>query len=122
MGESRTGNQAEMAHSFAEIVLGWAVLGTLAVISGVRHRAKMRDAEMGVERKPLSGDQLKAVSVAIAAGGVVGVLFGFANNRDYFHPSIGEWLDRDFGSAAIWAIAGASLTGAAIYCYRVYKS
>jgi hypothetical protein len=58
--------------------------------------------------------------VASAAGAALGVAVGYATThwRTQFFR---EWLARDPAGALMWAVVGALVVGAAVYCHRVFS-
>ena len=59
--------------------------------------------------------------VACMAGAAVGVAVGFSM-RYRGAGTFASWVEYDASSAIFWAIVGAIVVGAAIYCYRVFSN
>jgi hypothetical protein len=57
--------------------------------------------------------------VASAAGAALGVAIGFARMRGW---QFINWVEYEPGDALFWALIGAIVVGAAVYCYRVFSS
>jgi hypothetical protein len=65
----------------------------------------------------------KGLAMASAAGAVVGIVIGFANT-DWRSRRFGftYWLAHHFADVIMWAVVGAMVVGAAVYCYRVFSA
>jgi hypothetical protein len=59
------------------------------------------------------------LAVASAAGAAIGIALGFTRLRG---GGFTYWLDRHSDGAIMWAIVGAVVVGAAVYCYRVFSA
>jgi hypothetical protein len=58
--------------------------------------------------------------VATAAGAAVGVAFGYTRLR--YGWSVTEWIKERPGDILLWALVGAVVVGAAVYCYRIFST
>jgi hypothetical protein len=60
-----------------------------------------------------------ALLVATVAGAALGVAFGYSRLRAGWF--IAAWIDNRPEDVLIWALVGAIVVGAAVYCYRVFS-
>ena len=58
--------------------------------------------------------------VATGAGAALGVAFGYTRLRAGWF--IGAWIESRPEDVLIWALVGAIVVGAAVYCYRVFSN
>jgi hypothetical protein len=63
------------------------------------------------------------LATASAAGAIVAIAIGFANN-DWRLRRLGltYWLEHYAGDVIMWAVVGALVAGAAVYCWRVFST
>jgi len=57
--------------------------------------------------------------VATAAGAALGVAVGFSRLRGWRFM---DWVGYEPSEALFWALVGAIVVGAAVYCYRVFSN
>jgi hypothetical protein len=61
------------------------------------------------------------LGVASAAGAAVGIAIGFGTTR-LRGMGFTDWIGRHSGDTMLWAVLGALVVGAAIYCCRVFSA
>ena len=65
---------------------------------------------------------LAGLLVAIAAGVVLGVIIGFLTDAMARYWGLAVWPNERTADAILWALAGAIIGGAVVYCYRVFAN
>jgi hypothetical protein len=66
-------------------------------------------------------EHLVGLIVASAAGAAAGIAVGFSM-RFRGMGTFTNWIQIYSGDALFWALVGAIVVGAAVYCFRVFSS
>jgi hypothetical protein len=86
----------------------------------------MTDMKFPSEEAAMKENKLIGLIVIVAAiGAVLGVLVGYVTFTLTYRPqgisfAFTYWLEARSADAWLWALAGAFICGAAVYCYHLY--